>query len=86
MENTIPLKPPGSNGDDKIIPVGTPTPDLSAALYFSLFLCVFPVVAFLWMLWGGVVLLSLPLLIMLCCGALSVRATLVLEKMALNKK
>lgn len=70
----------GAGGEDQIGTVAAvPTrPGAQAAWYFSLFLCIFPVIAFIAALWSGVVLLSLPLLIMLCCGILSCRATLVL--------
>jgi hypothetical protein len=55
-------------------------PDVQTTIYFSLFLFVFPIVAFLWNLWSGVMLVSIPLVLMLCCGLLSFRAARAIEK------
>lgn len=55
-------------------------PDVQTTIYFSLFLLVFPIVACLWNLWFGVVLVSIPLVLMLCCGLLSFRAARVIEE------
>ena len=57
---------------------------VQTTIYFSLFLIVFPIVAFFWNLWGGRILISPPLVLMVCCGLLSFRAAKEIEKQGVN--
>ncbi|MHC8381876.1 hypothetical protein [Pseudomonas sp. LB3P14] len=53
--------------------------DVQTILYFSLFLCVFPFVAFFGYLLAGIIIISLPLVLMFCCGVLCFRAAKAIE-------
>ena len=57
---------------------------IQTTLYFSLFLIVFPVVTFFWNIWFGRILVSPPLVLMICCGFLSFRAAKTIEKKGVN--
>jgi len=54
-------------------------PDVQTAIYFSLFLVVFPVVVIVWDLLSGQIMISIPLVLMFCCGLLSFRAARAIE-------
>ncbi|MCP4744710.1 MAG: hypothetical protein GY874_01010 [Desulfobacteraceae bacterium] len=55
-------------------------PEIQDTIYFSLFLVVYPIVVTIWYLWTGHILVSIPLILMLCCGLLSYRAARAIEK------
>lgn len=57
---------------------------VQTTLYLSLFLIVFPIVAFSLSLWEGRILISPPLVLMACCGLLSFRAAKEMEKKGVN--
>jgi len=59
--------------------------NIQTTLYFSLFLCVFPIVAFLGYLWDRTIIVSIPLVLMFCCGLLSFRAAKAIENLGRNK-